>query len=69
VKKKVSPQLLSVAGVSGVGVPQGRLTVYLAEDTPTVRRSVADTLQQLECDTPVDFVLTGPFRAQGPQKK
>jgi hypothetical protein len=52
-----------VSGVSGVGVPQGRLTVYLAEDTPTVRRSVADTLKKLECETPVDFVVTGPFRA------
>jgi hypothetical protein len=47
-----------------VGVPLGRLTVYLAEDTPTVRRSVTDTLQKLDCDTPVDFVVTGSFRAQ-----
>jgi hypothetical protein len=53
-----------VSGVAGVGVPLGRLTVYIAEDTPTVRRSVAAALKDLECETPVDFVVTGAFRAQ-----
>ncbi len=50
--------------MAGVGVPLGRLTVYLAEDTPAVRRSVADALKELECEAPVDFIVTGAFRKQ-----
>ena len=30
-KRRLSPRLLSIPGVSGVGIPGGKLTVYLAE--------------------------------------
>lgn len=64
IKKRISPRLLAVPGVSGVGVPRGRLTVYLVEDSEAVRRSVSDALAELACEAPVDFVATGAFRKQ-----
>lgn len=63
-KRKVGPSLLAIAGVSGVGVPAGRLTVYLERDDPSVRRQVEEIVQRLSPGTVVAFETTGAFRPQ-----
>ena len=63
-KLRVSPKLLQARGVSGVGVREGMLTVYLAEDSDTVRRDVAAVVEAEQPGTQVNFVVTGRFRAQ-----
>ena len=63
-KRRLSPRLLNIRGVSGVGIPGGKLTVYLAEDSETVRKEVAAVLESDASDTPVAYVVTGPFRRQ-----
>jgi hypothetical protein len=63
-KRRISPKLLRIPGVSGVGLPRGRLTVYLTEDSDKVRREV-DQVVQAAAGTglPCDYVVTGAFRA------
>ena len=62
-KRRLSPQLLRIDGVRGVGLPNGRLTVYLAEDSAGVRRDVDTVLSTEAPNMPVTYVATGPFRA------
>jgi hypothetical protein len=61
----LSSRLLSTAGVSGVGVPKGKLVIYLAKDTKAVRDKVAATLLAEAPGVPFDYVVTGKFEAQG----
>jgi hypothetical protein len=63
-KRRLSPRLLGIPGVSGVGIPGGKLTVYLAEDTEAARREVARVLDSEASATPVTYVVTGTFRPQ-----
>jgi hypothetical protein len=62
-KKRLSPRLLNIAGVSGVGITQGTLTVYLEVDSDTVRQAVAAVLGAEASNAPVTYVVTGRFRA------
>ena len=62
-KKRLSPCLLNIAGVSGVGIAQGTLTVYLEVDSDTVRQAVAAVLGAEALNAPVTYVVTGKFRA------
>lgn len=64
-KRRLSPKLLRIPGVSGVGVPRGRLTVYLAEDSDKVRREVHKVVQSAAAGSAIacDYVVTGAFRA------
>ena len=63
-KRRVSPKLLQKEGVSGVGIRDGALTVYLAEDSEELKRDVAALLESEEPGSSARFVVTGPFRAQ-----
>ena len=64
IKRRLSPHLLSLPGVSGVGIPGGTLTVYLVDDSEAVRRQVAELVESVVPGTPVDYVLTGTFHPQ-----
>ena len=64
IKRDLSPRLLAVEGVSGVGTPHGVLTVYLSEDSPFVRERVNSILEHTAPDTPISYVQTGSFRLQ-----
>ena len=61
-KRTLGPSLLEIAGVSGVGVPAGRLTVYLERDDPSVRRRVEEVIQRLSPGVAVAFETTGRLR-------
>ncbi len=62
-KKRLSSRLLQIPGVSGVGAAGGKLTIYLEQDLPGVRRKVLDLVaDQADCSD-LQFVVTGLFRA------
>lgn len=60
-KRRLSPKLLDIPGVSGVGVKNGRLAVYLDADDDAVRKKVRTVVGK--AGEP-EFVVTGTFRAQ-----
>jgi hypothetical protein len=63
-KRLRSPLLLGIQGVSGLGLPSGRLTVYLEKDDAAVRRRVLDVAAKAAPEARLEFQVTGPFRAQ-----
>jgi len=62
-KRRLSPQLLNIAGISGVGISEGTLAVYLEDDSPTVRQEVEKVVGNKALGVPVTYVVTGKFRA------
>jgi hypothetical protein len=65
-KRKVSSQILQLPGVSGIGVPKGRLTVYLESDSEDVRERVREVLKTVSPDADVAFLVIGKFSKQDP---
>jgi hypothetical protein len=63
-KRRLSPRLLDIDGVSGMGLPRGKLTVYLAVDSESVRRRVQELIAKLAPGTRPVFEVTGPLRSQ-----
>ncbi len=63
-KQRLSPRLLNIAGVSGVGIREGTLAVYLEVDSEPVRQAVAGVVATEAPNVSVAYVITGPFRAQ-----
>lgn len=63
-KARLSPRLLALAGVSGLGISADGLTVYLVKDSEPVRREVAAVVTAEAPGTPVIFQATGPLRKQ-----
>ena len=61
IKKRVAPQLLPMAGISGVGISGGRLAVYLEADSEAVRQAVAQVVGNAAPSVPVLFVVSGKF--------
>jgi hypothetical protein len=55
---------LQLPGVSGIGVPNGRLTVYLESDSENVRERVREVLKTISPDADVAFLVTGKFAKQ-----
>jgi hypothetical protein len=62
-KKRVSPGLLNIAGVSGVGISGGTLAVYLEVDSNAVRQAVEKVVETEAANVPVTYVVAGKFRA------
>jgi len=63
-KRRLSPLLLGIKGVSGVGVPGGRLTVYLESEDEDIRRRVQKVAAEVAPGAALQFQVTGPFRAR-----
>ena len=63
-KRRLSPLLLEIAGVAGLGLPRGRLTVYLEADDAAVRRRVLDIATREAPGAKLEFEVTGAFTAQ-----
>jgi hypothetical protein len=64
-KRKVSSQILQLPGVSGIGIPKGRLTVYLEVDSDEIREKVQEVLKAVAPEADVVFMVTGKFTKQG----
>ena len=63
-KQRLSPRLLALAGVSGLGISADGFTVYLLKDSDPVRRDVAAVIEAEAPGTPVTFRVSGRFRKQ-----
>ena len=63
-KRRISPRLLGLRGISGVGISGGKLAVYLVEDSESVRQSVAAIIEAEVHGAEVNYIVSGPFRAQ-----
>lgn len=63
-KRRLSPLLLRIEGVSGLGLPSGKLTVYLEADDAAVRQRVLEVAAEAAPGATLEFQVTGPFRAQ-----
>ena len=63
VKARHEARLLGIPGVVGVGLgrsgDQVVIQVFVSKDTPRVRKTVPDVLE----DVPVEIVVSGPLRA------
>jgi len=64
IKRRISPALLTLDGVSGVGVSQDRLRIYVAKDLATVRKQITALLQQQAAGTPYEIEVSGQFKAR-----
>jgi hypothetical protein len=61
-KNQVSAAVLkNVKGVSGVGLPEQGITIYLEADTPEIRDAVAEAIKPLKLTVPLHWVVTGKF--------
>lgn len=63
-KRRLSPLLLEIKGVSGLGLPGGRLTVYLEAEDADVRQRVEKIASEAAPGTALQFEVTGRFRAR-----
>jgi hypothetical protein len=63
-KRRVSPALLAIPGVSGVGTAGDALAVYLESDSPQVRAACEAVVRAEAPGVELSFVVTGPFRKQ-----
>ena len=61
-KLRVSPKLLSLQGISGVGLREGHVAIYLETDTDDVRQRARSLVEALVPGTPIAFLVTGAFR-------
>jgi hypothetical protein len=61
-KKQLSSPLREIPGVSGVGTAGGKLTVYLEQDLPGVKRRVIEAVGDRLDEGDLQFIVTGAFR-------
>ncbi len=63
VKERHEARLMKTPGVVGVAIGRSGgkavIRVYVAKDSPRVRKAVPRTLE----DVPVEIVISGPFKA------
>jgi hypothetical protein len=62
-KGRVSDALLGkVRGVTGVGLPEQGITIYLEADTPDIRAAVKQAIEPLQLPVHVHLQVTGKFQ-------
>lgn len=62
VKQRLAPRLLAIDGVTGVGMREGRLAVYLDGPRDAARRQVSALVGVEAPGTVVEYVESGEFR-------
>jgi hypothetical protein len=63
-KRSLAPGLLALPGVSGVGIGDGTLRIYLAQDDAGVKEQVRKIVSASNKEVPIEFIASGEFRAQ-----
>jgi hypothetical protein len=61
-KRRLSPKLLQLRGVSGVGLREGSVAIYLESDEDDVRQQAQALVDANAPGTPIAFEVTGAFR-------
>jgi len=65
IKRRLSPKLMPLKCVSGVGVSGTKLVVYLVgEAAEDEMKKIRDLIDSEAPETGVEFVVTGEFRAR-----
>ena len=63
IKRRLSPKLMPLEGVSGIGVSGGKLAVYLVREAAEEElKKIRELIDTEAPGTPVEFVSTGEFR-------
>lgn len=63
IKRRLSPKLMPLKSVSGVGVAGGKLAVYLVREAAEKElKKIRELIDTEAPGTPVEFVRTGAFR-------
>ena len=60
IKRRIVNDVMAIAGVSGVGIGEGGLYVYLERDDPEAQ---AAARRVIGSDAPVAVIVSGKFRA------
>jgi hypothetical protein len=63
-KQRLAPGILSIPGVSGLGIQGGALAVYLEQESGPARAAVSNLLRRAAAAVSVEFVVTGAFGKQ-----
>jgi hypothetical protein len=63
-KRQVSDAVLKIPGVTGVGLPDEGLTIYVESESPELRQRVMRSLEPLNLSVPIHWEVTGSFRRQ-----
>jgi len=63
-KTKLAPAVLAIEGVSGLGVGEKSVNVYLERDDQELRTEVEHKVRALAGNAPLSFVVSGAFRPQ-----
>jgi hypothetical protein len=61
-KHSLSPKLLGIPGVSGVGLREGVVAVYLESEDSVTRHAVQALVDAEQPGTPIGFYVSGAFR-------
>jgi hypothetical protein len=62
-KRSISPQILAIAGVSGIGVGENILRIYLERDDANARAAVEQLIRGKGSGVPIEFRVIGKLRA------
>jgi len=62
VKERLAPRLFAVDGVTGVGMREGRLVVYLDGRRDAARQHVSALVEAEAPGTIVEYFISGEFR-------
>ena len=62
-KRALAPKLLSIPGITGVGLPGGNLAVYVEDDSERLRALVKSIVDSIAPGVQIEFHVTGVFRA------
>jgi hypothetical protein len=63
-KRKLSGRLLDEAGISGVGLRDARIVVYLVSDDAAVKKRATAIARELGIEAELLFETAGEFRKQ-----
>jgi hypothetical protein len=61
IKRRLVGDLMAIGGVAGVGIGEGSLRVYLERENEEAR---AAAHRVIGSKAPVEFIVSGEFRAQ-----
>ena len=61
IKRRLSPRLLAIDGVTAVGLAGGSLVVYVTDDAAAIRRAIAE-LFEAEVGVPWRIAVSGALK-------